>query len=572
MEKYQRAEAFIEMLNANGVECVFFNPGSAVIPIQAAFLKYKAAGKPMPKLVMCLDEAVAMTAAHGHYLVSGRPQVVMVHDELGTLQVGGSIHNAQWGRVPVILWGGKTPSGQRVDWQDKPFDICRTLRNCVKWDHMLDRSEDIHDVLQRAFRTAFTEPCGPVHLSYAEEILTEEVDKVAMPKASVMPTTLTTPPNADDLNKAAEMLLEAENPFILAGYTSRHPESVAMLIELAETLGAPVLSGLTRMNFPTTHPLSAGIEDIGGGRKPNPYIADADVLLVIDYDIPYVPAEGVPREDAKIIHVDIDPTTQGRPLWVRGADIYIEADSRKAIAALTKAIRQRLNPEKSAAIRERSRRLEAKHRQEREEWRAFGAKSAKQTPISPDWLGHCVNEITDEDTIIVNHVISHSASVTEQIERTKPGTLLGCAGGSIQWALGSALGAKVAAPDKTVVSLMTDGGFVWGCPLATLWSARAFKAPFLAVVFNNQSYGVVRELVEALAGAKISDEMGFELGMDIVPTPEYSLVARACGGYGQTVTDPDDLLPVLKEARENVRKGKPAVVDVRLTKSKGVSH
>ena len=263
MEKYQRAEAFVEVLNANGVECVFFNPGSAIIPIQVAFLKYKAAGKLTPRLVLCLDESVAMAAAHGHYLVSGRPQVVMVHDELGTLQVGGAIHNVQWGRVPVILWGGKTPSYQRLDWEKEPFDICRTLRNCVKWDHMLDRGEDIHAVLQQAFQTAFTEPCGPVHLSYPQEILTEKVDRVTIPSSAPTAISSTAPADNDSLNKAAEMLLEAKNPLILAGYTSRHPESVAMLIELAETLGAPVLSGLTRMNFPTTHPLSAGIEDIG---------------------------------------------------------------------------------------------------------------------------------------------------------------------------------------------------------------------------------------------------------------------------------------------------------------------
>ncbi len=566
MEKYQRAEAFIELLNANGVECIFFNPGSVIAPIQVAFLKYKAAGKRTPKLVLCLDESVAMAAAHGHYMISGRPQVVMVHDELGTLQVGGAIHNAQWGRVPVILWAGKTPSDQRVDWQQEPFDVCRTLRNCVKWDHMLDSDEDIHDILQQAFQIAFTEPCGPVHLSYPQEIMAEEVDKVPIPKASAMPKTSTAPPDADSLTKATEVLLKAKEPLILAGYSSRHPESVALLIELAETLGAPVLSGLTRMNFPTTHPLSAGIEDIGGSRKPNPYIADADVLLVIDYDIPYVPAEGFPRKDAKIIHIDIDPMTQGRPLWGRGADVFIEANSREAIPALNKIIHQRLTPAKRAVIRERSSQLEAKHRKEREEWRALGVNSANQKPISPDWLGHCISEVVDEDTIIVNHVISHSASVTEQIERTKPGTLLGCAGGAIQWALGAALGAKVAAPDKKVVSLMTDGGFVWGCPLATLWSASAYQAPFLSVVFNNQSYGVIRGLVQMLSGTELSDEMGFELGVDIVPPPEYGLVAKACGGYGKTVTDPADVLPALKEAMSQLRQGKPAVVDVRLAK------
>ena len=566
MEKYQRAEAFVEVLNANGVECIFFNPGSVTTPVQVAILKYRASGKRAPRLILCLDESVAMAAAHGHYMVSGRPQVVMVHDELGTLQVGGAMHNVQWGRIPVILCVGETPSYQRLNWLKEPFDICRTLRNCVKWDHKLDSVENIHDVLLQAFRTAFTEPCGPVYLSYPQELLTQEVEKVTIPPSAPAAISSAGAADGDSLNKAAEILLAAENPLIVAGYSSRHPESVALLVELAEALGAPVLSGLTRMNFPTTHPLSAGIEEIGGSRKANPYIADADVLLVIDYDIPYVPAEGFPRPEAKIIHIDIDSTTQGRPLWQRGADVFIEADSREAIPALNKVISQRLTPEKKAKLRERSRQLETKHQKEREEWRALGVNSSNQKPISPDWLGHCINQVVGEDTIIVNHVISHSASVTEQIERSQPGTLLGCAGGAIQWALGAALGAKVAAPDRAVVSLMTDGGFVWGCPVATLWSASAYRAPFLSVVFNNQSYGVIRGLVQRLSGTELSDEMAFEAGVDIAPPPEYALVAQACGGYGQTVAGPYDVLPALKEAMAQVRKGKPAVVDVRLTK------
>src|SRR4030042_1173002 len=109
MQKYTRAEAFVEILNANGVENIFFNPGRETIAIQATISKLRASGKRAPRLVLCLDESVAMTAAHGHYMVSGRPQVVMVHAELGTMQVGGAMHNVQWGRVPVILWAGVMP-------------------------------------------------------------------------------------------------------------------------------------------------------------------------------------------------------------------------------------------------------------------------------------------------------------------------------------------------------------------------------------------------------------------------------------------------------------------------------
>jgi len=318
------------------------------------------------------------------------------------------------------------------------------------------------------------------------------------------------------------------------------------------------------MNFPHTHPLCAGIEQIRGSRKANPF-ADADVLLVIDYDMPYAMAEGLPGPDAKIIHIDLDPCTQGRPLWGRGSDIFIEADSREAILALKKIINQRLTPEKRTRFQERFRQLESKHKKQRDGWHALAMSKADQRPISPDWLCHCIADVVDEDTIIVNFTISQSASVTEQLYRTKPGTLLGNAGGSIQWALGAALGAKVAAPDRTVVSLTSDGGFVWSCPVATLWTARAYHAPFLSIIFNNQGYGIVKKGVQKRYGEKkISDEAAFEMGLDIKPTPEYAFVAQACGAYGRTVEDPTDVMPALRDALDQVRRGRPAVLDVRI--------
>lgn len=95
MEQYQGAEAFLEVLNSNGIEQVFFNPGGDLAPIQAAVLRYRVLGKKAPRLVLCLHESVALSAAHAHYMVTGKPQVVMVHSELGSQQVGGALHNAQ---------------------------------------------------------------------------------------------------------------------------------------------------------------------------------------------------------------------------------------------------------------------------------------------------------------------------------------------------------------------------------------------------------------------------------------------------------------------------------------------
>ena len=351
MEKYSSAEAFIEVLNASGVDKIFFNPGGETALVQATVAKYRTAGQKAPQLVLCLDESVAVSAAHGHYMVSGQPQVVLVHAELGTLQLGGNLHDAQWGRIPVVLMAGYWPDEQRTNWLKQPYDQGGIVRNNVKWDHRVNDEEDIHAVLQEAFRIACTEPTGPVYLYYPMDFLSKMVAKPLVSPAKLAISQIPAP-DVSALGQAADALLAAKDPLLVVGYSGRYTQNVQALIQLAETVCAPVLTSQVWMNFPTDHPLCAGIEQIGGSRKGNPYIADADVILAIDYTMPYVPGDGLPGPDARIIHIDVDPLTQGRPLWGRGADLYIQADSRQAIPALNELIRQRLTPEKRRILQE----------------------------------------------------------------------------------------------------------------------------------------------------------------------------------------------------------------------------
>ncbi|MEE8418820.1 MAG: thiamine pyrophosphate-binding protein, partial [Dehalococcoidales bacterium] len=275
MEKYPAAEAFVETLNANGVDNIFFNPGVDTVPVQVAIAKLNARGKPAPRLVVCLDESVAMSAAHGHYVISGRPQLVMVHSELGTMQVGGALHNAQWGRVPVILWAGNLQPPQRETWLKQPYDQGSIIRNCVKLERHVKAGEDIRDVLGEVFQAALTEPRGPVYLSYPLNALSGEVERKDITPAAGASSAAVI--NNDQMKEIAGILIEAENPLVLTGYAGRYAESVPLLVELAETLRAPVMSGPTRVNYPTTHPLSAGFEQAGGRGGTNPFKENIDV-------------------------------------------------------------------------------------------------------------------------------------------------------------------------------------------------------------------------------------------------------------------------------------------------------
>ncbi len=554
MEEYTTIKALIEVMNTNGVEFVFFNPGIDNVPVLETLAAYQAQGKKSPRTILCLDEFVAMTAAHGNWMASGKPQVVSVHSELGTLQIGGALHNAQWGRVPVVFFTENLGPVQRTNWRGEAFDQGAMVRNFVKWDHHLNAKENVVDVFSEAFRMATTEPCGPVYLTLPREVLWRQSALPASKKAKTAPETKL---KIDEkvLDKATDMLIKAENPLIVAGYSGRHLASVAALVELAETLGAKVLTSDIRVNFPNTHPLAALLSPAAGFG--NPLMSQADVILAIDYDMHYAAPPGAPLPGVKIIHIDVDLKKKGVPLWGKKPYIALKSDSSQAIPALTSIIKKKLNSERIEQLKKRYQTLAAEHSQIDGGWRALSMSHAKVKPITAHWLSRCIDEIIDEDTIIVNQTISPATIVAHQLHLSKPGTLLSCAGGCIGWAPGAALGVKLAAPEKTIISLMGDGAFIYGCPEASLWSASFYKAPFLSIIYDNLGYGAIKGLFRKKYDVE-------NMGADIATPPDYTLIARANKAYGRMVDDPADVPKALKECLAVVRAGQAAVLDVRL--------
>lgn len=564
------AEAFIELLNANGVDYIFLSPGSDLVAIQEAIAKFKSRGKRTPEVILSLDESVGMAAAHGYFMISGRPQVVLVHVDLGIQQVGGALHNAQRDRIGVILCAGRAPLvfeddkayGRKAwpQWMTEKYDQASIVRDYVKWDYELRSNENIHLVIQRAFQITSTEPCGPVYLTLPPELLMEKIDSVLIPDVARYKPPAT--PQADDsmLAKAAEILIQAENPIIITGYSGRHTQSVASLVELAETLSARVINFPYRMSFPTTHPLWCGID-------PNPYLDKADVVLVVDHDVPYLPTQARLQPEAKVIHIDIDPVKKDMPSWIFPVDLLIEADSSKAIPSLTEIIRQKVDPQQKARFQTRFQQIRKENQILRRNWRQSALSQAKQKPISAEWLCHCVSEVIGEQDILLTEIPTGSPPVARQIPRSEPGTAFDKAGSSLGWGLGAALGAKLAAPDKTVVLLVGDGSFVYGCPTAALWASQVYNIPFLCIIFCDKVYSGVKRSLRRCYGDSVSEKEDKWVGTDIAPSPEYSLIAQACGVDGQRIDNPDELLSALRSAYNQVCKGKSVVLDVRTSEN-----
>ena len=241
------SEVFVETLNDLGVDNIFLNPGIDLVPVLATIATYRTREKKAPRVVLCTDESVAVAAAHGYAMATGKPQVVMVFQDVGLLQGGGAIVNLKYGRIPVILCSGANSTPDRRDWRGEPADQRKIARDYVKWDHEIAADEDISSVLKEAFRVAAAEPAGPVYLSIGSGVFMENPGKAPVTTRIPVDQPFSPDLHTADLQKAAEILTAAVNPLILAAYSGRHEESVAMLVETAETLGARAITTDLRM-------------------------------------------------------------------------------------------------------------------------------------------------------------------------------------------------------------------------------------------------------------------------------------------------------------------------------------
>ena len=279
------ADVFINTLNELGIDRIFLNPGIDLVPIMAAVGRHSESGKKAPRIILCTDESVAVAAAHGYAMVSGKPQVVAVFEDIGTLQGGGAIVNLQYGRIPVIICAGRNQTQERLNWLEEPFDQRRIVRDYMKWDNDVSSTDDIAFVLRQAYDIASTEPCGPVYLTLSRDNL---MGKSGESKVEAPITTHKASSSETDVNvleAASELLINSGNPLIMTAYLGRNTESVSQLVSLAEALAARVITTDLRMNFPSSHPLCPGIDCIKGDSYDH-YIAEADVILLIDYNFP----------------------------------------------------------------------------------------------------------------------------------------------------------------------------------------------------------------------------------------------------------------------------------------------
>jgi acetolactate synthase-1/2/3 large subunit len=567
MDADEGHEAILQAIAANGSDCIFFCGGTDNFLFMESVAKARALGRPAPKLITCLHESVALSAAHGHFMVSGKPQVVVVHVDLGTQNAGGAIHNAWVGNAGIIFMAGRTPwttqgelRGSRssfIHFIQETYDQAEIVRQYTKWDYELKTTENVGLIVQRAYQMAASEPYGPVYLTLPREVLMAPMKGCTIYEPAHYAPAVSPQGDTQALQEAAELLIEAENPVILVKRMGRHPEAVSALVELAGKMAIPVVDTSAYLNFPKGNPLYVSSYAAGS------YVQSADVILQIDHNVPYTPVEYAPPANCRIISMDIDPMRSAQPLWGFPVDIPITCSSAKAIPLLSRIADGLIKESNRRRFRERWQQMEAKYQAAQKERAATITKVGEQTPISTDWLGHCIDEVVDQNTI----VIAGLARGISPAPQAQPGSYFGLPGSSLGWAVPAALGAKLAAPDKTVIAACGDGCFVFANPVAVLWTARQYNLPFLVVIVNNKEYKAVSDQIRNFYPDGYVMRGGDFNGARIDPSLRYALVAEACGAYGEEVTDPGQVKSALKRGLEAVQGGKAAVLDVHVVAS-----
>ena len=568
---YTTSSAILSALREAGVQYLFVNLGSDHSAFMEAYALARAAQNggefPYPDVITCPNEMVALSAAHGHAAVSGQAQAVLVHVECGTQALAGAVHNAAKGRVPVLIFAGMSPATQEgeargsrnefIHWIQDVFDQRGLVRGYMRYDNEIRIGANAGQIVHRALQVASSDPKGPVYLVAAREILEQEVtprpeDVRLWPRLGMGALA------PEDALEVAQALLAARRPLLVTTYIGRTPAAVPELTRLCRRLGMGVLESVpSTVNFPTDDPLHQGCQ--WNEKRQNPALAEADTILILDSDVPWIPLINQPAADAHILHIDVDPLKQQMPLWyVRAARAW-RADGATALRQINAALDTLQVDE--AAVRERTAHLARRHKVLRAE---LARLEQPGEVLTAEYVTAQVREAIGEDALVLSEAVTNFHVVTNHIGRHKPGTYFVSGGGSLGWNGGAAIGAKLARPEALVCAFTGDGTYMFSIPSTVHWIARRYGTPFLQVIFNNQGWRAPKFSTLGVHPDGFASRAP-DLDIRFEPPPDYSGIAAAAGGaHAEIVRKPAELQPALQRALAAVRAGRCAVIDAWL--------
>lgn len=543
------ADAYLDLLHARGFRYLFGNGGTDFGPVIDAYARRTADGLPVPEPVTVPHEIVAVAMAHGYTMVTGEPQAVMVHTVAGTANSIGGLINANRSQIPMLFSAGRTPLTEgdmvgardlHIHWAQESFDQGSMAREWVKWDYELRAGSDLVGVVDRALAISRTEPQAPVYLTLPREVLAAE-ESVAVADSRPRMNPGETMAGPEEIERVAQVLAAADNPVLITRAAGRDPGAVAPLTALAERLGMGVIDPYpTHLNMAQDHRLYLATD-------PGRFLEHADVVVVVENDVPWTPKRAEPNAEAIVVGIAADPLHSHYPVRGFRVDLNLGGSVRHNLEALNAALVER-NIDPAVAVA-RAERWSDEHTKLRDAADAKGEAGRRAEPLDKAWMSACVEALRGPETIIVNEL----GFDTTQLRLTEPGTFFGVSGaGVLGWGLGAALGAKLAAPDKTVVACIGDGSYVFGAPTAAHWVSRRMDLPVLFLVWNNETWGAVKRATQMVYPEGWAVKTGEFPFSDLGPSIDYEMICQAAGGHAERVEDPEELPAALDRARKAV--------------------
>src|SRR3982074_318403 len=575
MGRHSTAHHFLEGLVDLGVEYIFANLGTDHVSLIEEMARWDSEGLKHPEMILCPHEVVAVHMAGGYTLATGRGQAVLVHVDAGTANAAMAIQNLFRYRLPVMLFAGRAPytlhgelPGSRdtyVHFVQDPFDIASIVRPYVKWEYSLPSGIVVKEALARASAFAQSDPPGPVYMMLPRETLAEQWDDADMPaypsaRYGGVHTGGIEPARVDAI---AQALMAAENPIALTAYLGRKPDAVAVLERLARTCGIRVAEfNSIDLNISQDSPCFAGFD-------PLPLLETADLGLLLDSDVPFIPQYARRAGAVKWIHIDVDPLKSDFPMWGFPTDMRIQGDCAIVLQQVLDAVEARADDAYRKRVADRIASWGGAREAAAKRSATASANKGVSGALNPAFVFATLGAKLSPDDVVLNEAIRNGPILQDPLTRTKPKSYVGLAGGGLGFSGGMALGLKLAQPERRIVQIIGDGAFHFSSPHSVYAVAQQYQVPILTVVMDNGGWQAVKSAVQRVYPKGMAAETNsFQSRLTAGRQGEqrrFSDIGRAFGAYGEHVTEPDDLAAAIDRCLKAVDDGKAAGLHVRVT-------
>ncbi|UOQ42907.1 thiamine pyrophosphate-binding protein [Halobacillus salinarum] len=519
------AKALVECLKLEKISHVFCVPGESYLPVMDAIYD-----EPSIQLISSRHEGGASFMAEGYAKAARLPGVVMATRGVGASNLAIGVHTAFQDSTPMVVFLGQVHSAFRGREGFQEVELDRFFSHLAKWTVEIHDVERIPELVQRAFRTAITGRPGPVVVSLPEDVLA---------KRAIMhfsePLQRPSPKPCTQEIKAMEALLRtAKRPLIIAGGGIKHSQGEEELLQFSSKFQIPVMAAFRRHDvFPNHHPLYCGHLGLGVSAKVLSLVQSADTIIAIGTRLSEVTTQdySIITKDKKLVHIDIDHAVVGK---VFAPDLGIVADAAEALRALNGLL---FTPKWS-------------------DWRTECRKAYEDSIAEPDGdrpLNHQIISILNKSlparSILTNDAGNFAGWLHTYYQFNEKNSYIGPTSGAMGYGMPAALGAKLARPEATVISLSGDGGFMM--TIQEMETAVRYNIPVISLIFNNSMYGTIRMHQEIHFPNK---PIGTDLGL--VP---FAKIAENFGATGYLVKNSEEFEQALSKALLN---HKPAVIEV----------